>query len=108
MIGLYGGRPAATGRLVAPLHDLFLTTTRCSAFPTPGNSTKKIAGYLDPSLWIQNDLTGSSSIALYFEYLRDPVIHQQKNLDRLVEYNKADCMALRTVKDWLARNAQAP
>ncbi len=91
--------------LIMPrLYDLFTTTTRSTVFPVPGNSIKKIAGYIDPSLWSEDDVTGSSSIALYFDYLRDPVA-RRRNLDRIVEYNKADCMALRAVKDWLVENA---
>lgn len=104
MIREHGGGPQAERTILDPLHDLFVTTTRSTVFPTPGNSIKKIAGFIDGSLWGEDDVTGSSSIALYFGFLDDPV-RRRDDLERVVAYNKADCIALRTVKDWLQEHA---
>jgi predicted RecB family nuclease len=61
---------------------------------------KQIAPYLGFK-WRQKDVSATESIAMYFDYVKDP-IGNETNLQKIIDYNEDDCVATRVIKDWLA------
>lgn len=105
MADKYKLRAAQKAEIVGKLHDLHKIAIAGFAFPTYGTGIKAIAPYIGFE-WSQDDVSGTESIAMYFEYVEDPV-KNRKNLEKIVKYNREDCEALRVVKDWLAKQAPA-
>lgn len=99
--GLSQGEQAA---VLGNLRDLYKDATQGFAFPTYGNSIKAIAPYVGFE-WKEEAVSGTESIALYFDYLRDPESNRT-NLEKIINYNREDCEALRVVKDWIAANSR--
>lgn len=104
MARAYGLDEVLQTAVLGRLRDLYKDATRGFAFPTHGNSIKAIAPYMGFT-WSQEEVSGTESIALYFEYVQDPKTNREK-LDRIIRYNREDCEALRVVKDWLASHSR--
>ena len=82
-------------------------TRRARWFPTYGTGLKKIAPYMG-FRWRHKEVNAMQSIALYLDYVADPVANARK-LQLVLDYNEDDCLATLVVKDWLtARAAPQP
>ena len=103
MADKYKLKAAQKAAILGKLQDLRKIAIAGFAFPTYGTGIKAIAPYIGFE-WSQDDVSGTESIAMYFEYVEDPV-KNRKNLEKIVKYNREDCEALRVVKDWLARES---
>jgi predicted RecB family nuclease len=95
----HGCDTATRERLVASLVDLHKVATQAYVFPTHGTSIKVVAPYLGFS-WRHKDVDAMESIALFFEYAEAPDARSDR-LQRVLDYNEDDCIAMRVVKDWL-------
>ena len=80
------------------LCDLHPIVTSSYVFPIPGTGLKSIAKWMGYQ-WKHADVGAMSSIDLYLQYARDPKTNQEL-LDRVMDYNKDDCVATRIIKDW--------
>ena len=52
--------------------------------------------------WKHADVGAMSSIDLYLQYAYDSKTNQ-KLLDRVIDYNKDDCVATSIIKDWYVK-----
>jgi predicted RecB family nuclease len=104
MADKYKLKAAQKAAILGKLQDLRKIAITGFAFPTYGTGIKAIAPYIGFA-WSQDDVSGTESIAMYFEYVEDPV-KNRKNLEKIVKYNREDCEALRVVKDWLEKQAK--
>ena len=91
---------ATQNLLLNNLIDIHKVATDSVVFPTYGNGLKQIAPYLGFK-WRQKDVSATESIAMYFDYVKDP-IGNETNLQKIIDYNEDDCVATRVIKDWLA------
>jgi uncharacterized protein len=89
--------------ILANMIDLHKIATSNFAFPTYGNGLKEIAPYVGYK-WKHADVNAMESIALYFQYVQDPVANKEK-LEKVIDYNRDDCMATLRIKDWLERES---
>ena len=87
--------------LLDNLIDIHKVATSSVTFPTFGTGLKKIAPYLGFT-WRHKDVNATESIAMYFDYVKDPVGNKE-NLQKIKDYNEDDCIATRVIKDWLAK-----
>jgi len=71
-------------------------------FPLHSYSLKRISKFLGFS-YSESDASGARSIYWYSQYLLDPISNKHY-LDKIIQYNKEDCEALRVIKDWIAKN----
>ena len=85
--------------ILANMRDLYKDATSNFAFPTYGNGLKEIAAYIGYK-WKHADVNAMESIALYFQYVQNPAENKDK-LEKVIDYNKDDCMATLLIKDWL-------
>ena len=85
--------------IFANMRDLYKDATSSFAFPTYGNGLKQIAAYIGYK-WKHADVNAMESIALYFQYIQEPAKNKEK-LEKVIDYNKDDCMATMLIKDWL-------
>lgn len=99
----HGLDPAVHARLFASLVDLLPIARESYAFPTYGNSIKRIAPYAGFT-WRHKGVGAMTSIAHYFAYVKDPVAARDR-LQLVLDYNEDDCIAMRVVRDWLEANA---
>lgn len=103
----HGLAPGLHEPVFGRLRDLHKDATGAFAFPTPSTSIKAIAPYLGFS-WRHKDVGAMASIALYFEYLEAPdAPGAEAKLEKVLDYNEDDCIAMRVVKDWLVAQAEA-
>src|SRR5579885_1484362 len=79
--------------------DIYKIATSSVAFPTYGNGLKPVAKYLGFS-WRHKNVDATESIALYLDYVIDPVKNKDK-LQLILDYNEDDCIATKIIKDWL-------
>ena len=80
------------------LCDLHPIVTSSYVFPIPGTGLKPIAKWMGYQ-WKHADVGAMSSIDLYLKYTNDPETHLEL-LDKVIDYNKDDCVATRIIKDW--------
>ena len=85
--------------LLDNLIDVHKVAKSSVSFPTIGTGLKQIAPYMG-FVWRQNDVSATESIAMYFDYVKDP-IGNKINLKKITDYNEDDCIATRVIKDWL-------
>ncbi len=98
------GFPESEARLVLEaLRDLYRIATRAFAFPTPGRGLKDIAGFLGFE-WRHPGVDATESIALYYQYVKDPETYQD-NVLKVLDYNEDDCLAAMIIKDWLSNHS---
>lgn len=86
-------------KLFGKLRDLFKDAVSCFAFPTYGSGLKQVAKYMGFS-WRDDKIDAMESAALYFQYVQNPKDNRDK-LEKILTYNEDDCVATRTVKDWI-------
>lgn len=79
--------------------DLYAVATESYAFPTYRNGIKHIAQWLNYK-WQHDDVNATSAIKTYQRYVKDPVRYKH-DMQKVIDYNRDDCMATRVVKDWL-------
>ncbi|MCJ7634921.1 TM0106 family RecB-like putative nuclease, partial [Candidatus Bathyarchaeota archaeon] len=89
--------------LFANMQDLYKDAISSFAFPTCGNGLKEIAAYIGHT-WKHKEVNAMESIALYFQYIQDPTKNKDK-LEKVIDYNKDDCVATLLIKDWLERES---
>ena len=99
LVERYGISEEMTDKLFGRLRDLYKDAVHCFAFPTYGYGLKQIAGYMGFS-WRDEVIDAMDSAALYFQYVQNPDDNLDK-LERVLTYNEDDCVATRTVKDWM-------
>jgi predicted RecB family nuclease len=100
MMKKYEVDDATQNLLLDNLIDIHKVATSSVAFPTIGTGLKKIAPYLGFT-WRHKDVNATESIAMYFDYVKDPVANKA-NFQKIIDYNEDDCIATRVIKDWLA------
>lgn len=81
-------------------HDLYQDIIKYTNWPTHSYNLKNIAGYLN-FRWSVEDPSGANSIAWYNKYLENP-IKNRKFIDKVIQYNHDDCLAIIKIKDYLA------
>ncbi|MGA3111747.1 MAG: TM0106 family RecB-like putative nuclease [Candidatus Bathyarchaeia archaeon] len=86
------------------MRDLYKDAVANFAFPTYGNGLKEIAAYIGYK-WKHADVNAMESIAMYFEYVKDPYTNRGK-LEKVIDYNRDDCKATMLIKDWLDRESK--
>lgn len=69
----------------------------CTDWPTYNYSIKTIATHIGFN-WRDTNPSGAASIQWYNEWLKD---HEPKKLQRILDYNEDDCIAMMKVKDYL-------
>lgn len=70
-------------------------------FPVHGNSVKEVARFLGYK-WREQGVDAMEGMALTYEYLEKA---DREALRKVQTYNHDDCLAMITIKDWLAANA---
>jgi len=100
MMEKHGVDDATQNLLLDNLIDIHKVATNSVVFPTIGTGLKKIAPYLGFT-WRHKDVNATESIAMYFDYVKDPVGNKALLL-KIIDYNEDDCIATRVIKDWLA------
>ena len=90
-----------TEKIFENMRDLYKDAVSSFAFPTYGNGLKQIAAYIGHS-WKHKDVNAMESMALYFQYVQDPIKNKDK-LGKVIDYNKDDCVATLLIKDWLGQ-----
>ncbi len=85
--------------ILGSMRDLYKDAVANYAFPTYGNGLKEIAAYIGYK-WKHADVNAMESIAMYFEYVKDPAANREK-MEKVIDYNKDDCVATKLIKDWL-------
>lgn len=106
LVERHGIHPDMRAKLFGSLRDLFKDATGAFAFPTYDQSIKSIAPYMGFN-WRHKDVNAMESIALYFDYARDPSGNVTA-LRKILDYNEDDCIAMRVAKDWLVENGSGP
>jgi len=91
-------------KLFGKLRDLFKDAVSCFTFPTYGSGLKQVAGYMGFS-WRDDKIDAMESAALYFQYVQNPENNRDK-LEKILTYNEDDCVATRTVKDWIVAHCR--
>jgi len=91
---------ATQNLLLNNLIDIHKVATDSVVFPTYGNGLKQIAPYLGFT-WRHKDVSATESISMYLEYVQDPE-GKEKEFQKVIDYNKDDCIATRVIKDGLA------
>ncbi len=87
-------------RYVEQEFDLYADLiVKYSDWPTYSYGIKQIAKQVGFS-WRDTDPSGANSIAWYNEYTKDPA--RSEVLQRIVEYNEDDCLAMIAIKDYFA------
>ena len=79
--------------------DLYKVAVAACAYPTYGNSIKKIAVYMGFK-WRHKEVNAMESIAYYLEYAEDNKKYKDK-MQLIIDYNEDDCIATYVIKDWL-------
>jgi predicted RecB family nuclease len=64
--------------------DLYKDAVSCFAFPTYGNGLKEIAKFMGYG-WRHKDVNAMESIAIYFQYVKDPE-NNAKQLQKVIDY----------------------
>jgi len=95
----FGVAEEMNDRLFGRLRDLYKDAVSCFAFPTYGYGLKKVASYMGFS-WRDEEIDAMDSAALYFQYAQNPNNNLDK-LEKILTYNEDDCIATKTVKDWM-------
>lgn len=81
--------------------DLSRTLEGRVYLPVRTYSVKEVAQYLGYK-WQDQEVDAMEAVALFFEYLESG---HQESLEKVLDYNRDDCLAMITIKDWLVANA---
>ncbi|MGD0695837.1 MAG: TM0106 family RecB-like putative nuclease [Terriglobia bacterium] len=82
----------------AQMVDLFPLVRQTAVLPTRGYGLKHVAPLLGFK-YSAKDAGGAQSIVWFQEYQKDPA--NAEILDKILTYNKDDCVAMKVVYDWL-------
>lgn len=80
--------------------DLYPVVKRSAVLPARGYGLKRIAPFVGVK-YSADDAGGSQSIVWFQEYQRDP--SRKDILETLLTYNREDCVAIKSVEEWLRR-----
>jgi predicted RecB family nuclease len=80
--------------------DLYPIVKRSAVLPARGYGLKRIAPFVGVK-YSAADAGGAQSIFWFQEYQRNPNRHDI--LETLLTYNREDCVAMKSVEDWLRR-----
>lgn len=80
--------------------DLYPVVKRSAVLPARGYGLKRIAPFVGVK-YSADDAGGSQSIVWFQEYQRDP--SRRDILETLLTYNREDCVAIKSVEEWLRR-----
>jgi len=80
--------------------DLYPIVKRSAVLPARGYGLKRIAPFVGVK-YSADDAGGSQSIVWFQEYQRDP--SRRDILETLLTYNREDCVAIKSVEEWLRR-----
>jgi len=80
--------------------DLHTVTKHSVAVPVSGYSIKQIGAFVGHQYSVE-DPGGAQSIAWFEEFQHDPT--KTGILDKILTYNREDCLALRSVYHWLSQ-----
>lgn len=78
--------------------DLFPVVKRSAVLPARGYGLKRIAPFVGVK-YSAEDAGGAQSIVWFQEYQRNP--SRQDILETLLTYNREDCVAMKSVEEWL-------
>ena len=81
------------------LFDLIKPFREGIIVPTYSNSIKDVAPWLGFK-WRQDDVTGTNSMVLYYDYLKTK---DSKLLQKILDYNEDDVVAMKVVREWLRK-----
>ncbi|MBD3354969.1 TM0106 family RecB-like putative nuclease [Candidatus Woesearchaeota archaeon] len=91
----YGGDKKIFDRIISNLIDLLSVVKKTTIFPVYSYSIKDIAKFLG-FRWSSKDASGSQSLLWYSEWM---ATNDKKHLNKILEYNKEDCLAEIAVKE---------
>ncbi len=80
--------------------DLLPIVERSVVLPARGYGLKYVAPFAGHTYSVEN-AGGAQSIVWFHEYQRDP--SRSDVLEKLLTYNKEDCVAMRMVEAWLRK-----
>ncbi|MFZ0885037.1 MAG: TM0106 family RecB-like putative nuclease [Candidatus Acidiferrales bacterium] len=80
--------------------DLYPVVKRSAVLPARGYGLKRIAPFVGVKYSAQN-AGGAQSIVWFQEYQRNP--SRKDILETLLTYNREDCVAMKSVEEWLRR-----
>lgn len=80
--------------------DLYPIMKRSAVLPARGYGLKRIAPFVGVK-YSADDAGGAQSIVWFQEYQRDP--SRKDILETLLTYNREDCIAMKSVEEWLRR-----
>lgn len=80
--------------------DLYPVVKRSAVLPARGYGLKRIAPFVGVK-YSAEDAGGAQSIVWFQEYQRNP--SRQDILETLLTYNREDCLAMKSVEEWLRR-----
>lgn len=83
-------------RVLDAMVDILQVVKKSVVFPTASYTLKDIGSYLGMK-W-SDVADAKDSIVLYLDFLKTG---EQETLDRIIQYNQEDCVALKQVKDFL-------
>lgn len=78
--------------------DLFSTVKQSVVLPIRGYGLKHVSAFLGYK-YSAEDASGAQSIVWFQEYQKDP--SKTETLEKILTYNREDCIAMRVVYDWL-------
>lgn len=80
------------------MFDLYPAVKRSAVLPSRGYGLKRIAPFVGVK-YSAEDAGGAQSIVWFQEYQRNP--GRQDVLETLLTYNREDCVAMKSVEEWL-------
>jgi uncharacterized protein len=80
--------------------DLYPAVKRSAVLPSRGYGLKRIAPFVGVK-YSAEDAGGAQSIVWFQQYQRNP--SRQDILETLLTYNREDCVAMKSVEEWLRR-----
>ncbi|MFQ5975845.1 MAG: TM0106 family RecB-like putative nuclease [Candidatus Hydrothermarchaeales archaeon] len=99
----YGIPEELKNKLFMNMRDLYKDAKKAYAYPTYGGGLKDVAKFMGYT-WRHKDVNAMESIAIYFNYLKNPEKHKEE-IQKVIDYNEDDCRATMVVKDWLLKNS---
>ncbi len=100
LLNKYCINPEFAQKIIDSMVDILQLVRKSVAFPTHSYSLKEIGKYLGLTWSGIGD--AKDSIILYMDFLKNG---SKDSLDKIVQYNKEDCVALMKVKDFLVWGA---
>lgn len=96
LLNKYGIDESFAQKILHSMVDIFQLAKKSVIFPTHSYSLKEIAKYLGFQWTGVAD--AKDSIVLYLDFIEN---NNKESLEKIIQYNKDDCLALKRVKDFL-------